>query len=213
MDDLVFLKHLDIIAYTNVKEDTNFITNILPGMKNKNVYNHTQGKYFVGFPLQMKQNEFNTVTENTPFYDHNTVGTVRFLDEKWVKEFCPLPFILSIKSSEGRKMNIPTFTKNKIEEEMRELRKIHCTHVYKYHCEISMEQKFCNVVMTKKTIHSDIPYEIMKADNITKKWLYETVVGLHNYEAWYRDVMDPKQTDKVFFVTCCISSKIMFTRI
>ncbi len=208
MDDLVFLKHLDKIAYMNVKEDKSFITNILPYMKNNNVYNDTQDIYFVGFPVHLKQNEFSTITENTPFYDQNTVGTVRFLDERWVTKFCPTPFILNIKSSVGRKMTIPLFTKNLIQQEMGELRKIHCTHVYKYHCKISMAQKFCNVVMTKKTIHNDIPYEIMKADNITKNWLYETVVGLHGCEAWYRDVMDPKKTDKVFPLPVASVAKI-----
>ena len=85
MDDLVFLKHLDKVVFMNVTEDTNFIQKILPDMVNKNVYNPTQDRYFVGFPVNTNTNENSAVTQNTPFYDHNTVGTVRFLDEKWVK--------------------------------------------------------------------------------------------------------------------------------
>ena len=57
---------------------------------------------------------------------------------------------MTIKANLGRQTRIPDSTKNKIDTEMRELRKLHCTHVYKYHCEITMEQKFCNAAMTKK---------------------------------------------------------------
>ena len=81
---------------------------------------------------------------------------------------------------------------------MRKLRKLYCTHVYKYHCEITMEQKFCNAVIKRKMNKRSKPYEIIKADNITDQWLFETAVGLHNCHDWYRDVMDPKKTDQVF---------------
>ena len=120
MDDLVFLKHLDKVVFMNVTEDTQFIENILPDMVNKNVYNTTQDNYFVGFPVQTNTNDNSAVTQNTPFYNNNTVGTVRFLDEKWVKEFYPTPYIVSIKSNLERKTRIPDSTKNKIDTEMRE---------------------------------------------------------------------------------------------
>ena len=135
MDDLVFLKHLDKVVFMNVTEDTKFIENILPDMVNKNVYNTTQDNYFVGFPVQTNTNDNRSVTQDTPFYDENTVGTVRFLDEKWVEEFFSKDYIDSMKSNLGRKMSIPESTKYMIITEMIELRKLHCTHVYKYHCE------------------------------------------------------------------------------
>ena len=198
MDDLVFLKHLDKVVFMNVTEDTQFIENILLDMVNKTVYNTTQDNYFVGFPVQTNINDNRSVTQNTPFYDENTVGTVRFLDEKWVEEFFSKDYIDSMKSNLGRKMSIPESTKYMIITEMRELRKIHCTHVYKYHCEKTMKQKFCNAVIKRKINNRSKPYEIIKADNITDQWLYETAVGLHNCHDWYRDVMDPKKTDQVF---------------
>ena len=36
----------------------------------------------------------------------------------------------------------------------------------------------------------------MYADIISMKWLYYTAVVLHNFEAWYNDVMDKKKQIK-----------------
>ena len=80
---------------------------------------------------------------------------------------------------------------------MTRLRELHCTHVYKFTCEITMEQKFCNVIVSERKDRND-PYTYMKEDIITKEWLYETAVGLNNCQSWYDNVMDPTKTNEVF---------------
>ena len=80
---------------------------------------------------------------------------------------------------------------------MNELRKLHCTHVYKFTCDISMEQKFCNVIMTEKKNCKE-SFTHTKENIITKEWLFDTAVGLHGCQGWNDTVMDPKKINQVF---------------
>ena len=199
LDDLVFLKHLNQIAYVDSETYPKFKREILNVVSNKGAYVAAiEKKYFVGFPSTAKRPSPKTAKNNTPEYDLDTVGTVRFLEEKWVEKHCPAVFIMKLKRQQNRKMKIPDSTRNEILDEMKELRRMHCTHIYKYTCDITLEAKFCNAVVGKKTKASDNSLIPMKGDIITKDWLYETAVELHGCQQWFNQVMDPKTTNSFF---------------
>ena len=200
LDDLVFLKHLNFISYVNSDTYPNFQRDILDVVTNKAAFVPSiQKEYFVGFPSNAKKSGTKTSeSTDTPAYDLDTVGTVRFVDEKWIDKNCAAAFRLRLTNSPNRKMKIADSTRNAILNEMKELRRMHCTHVYKYTCEVTLEPKFCNAVKGKKNKSSDNSLVAMKGDIITKEWLYETAVVLNGSAQWFNEVMDPKKTNTFF---------------
>ena len=111
---------------------------------------------------------------------------------------CHKKFILQLKEKPNRAHPIPEYVKNRILEEMQRLRTLHITHVYKYTCETTLKQKYCNAVMVKKKKGTTNSFQYMKGDVITEKWLYDTAVGLHGCQDWYDSVVDKRVTNKVF---------------
>ena len=91
-DDLIFLKHLDSIAYidTDKMSQADFNDMVLNKVKNLEVYNTLIQNYWVGFPSEDTSDESEEEkplpTSNTPLYDHDSEGSVRFLDQEWVKK-------------------------------------------------------------------------------------------------------------------------------
>ena len=89
------------------------------------------------------------VTADTPCYDHETKGAIRYLEPKWIEVICKKPFIQSLKENVNRALPVPNLTKASILAEMAHLLSIYCIHVYKFTCKQTMKQKFCNAIMTK----------------------------------------------------------------
>ena len=209
IDDLVFLKHLDSIMYVDCDTFRNFRGEILNKVKNKDAYGRWERKYYVGFPdpdqnkKALKKYYASDSTQeaitNTPEYDTHTIGSIRFLNEAWVDKNCTAAYKISLSKNTNRKQKIQTFTRNKITNEMTKLREMHCTHIYKFTCPVSLEHKFCNAVMNMKRGKTSSDALIaMKGDIITSEWLYEVAVTMHNNHSWYRSVMDPKVTNQFF---------------
>ena len=172
LDDLIFLKHLSAIGYINVNSFYNFEKKLLPTVTNKDAYKSNQNIYFIGYPANNKKRNVGKHLRNKGEYDQNTSGSVRFLEEKWVEKYCPPDYVKRLKEEENRTKIIPTTTKNEIIEEMKRLRELHCTHVYKFTCEITMERTFCNVVVSEKKDRNN-PYTYMKEDIITNIKIYK----------------------------------------
>ena len=129
---------------------------ILKVTKNIDVYNNNIHNYYVGFPSDVEDDQEDDqnspmVTANTPCYDHETKGTVCFLERKWIEVNYKKTFIQSLKQNINRVLPIPNFTIALIVAEISQLRSIYCTHVYKFTCKQTMEQKFCNTIITKKS--------------------------------------------------------------
>ena len=55
------------------------------------------------------------------------------------------------------------------------------THVHKYKCPTTLKTKYCNAIFNKKgnKEKTKISITIMKGDEISLKWLYNTAVGLN----------------------------------
>ena len=109
-------------------------------------------------------------TANTPYYDHETKGTLRFLEIKWIEVNCKKACIQSLKQNVNRALPISNFTKVLILAEMVHLRSIYCTYVYKFTCKQTLEQQFCNTIMTKKTKRTTKSFTFIFSDIISKKW-------------------------------------------
>ena len=105
--------------------------------KNINVCSNVIHNYYDDIPFDVKdvqEDNPNTpmVTANTPCYDHETKGTARFLESKWIEVNCKNKCIQSLKQNVNRALPIPNFTKSLILAEMAYVRRIHCTHIYKF---------------------------------------------------------------------------------
>ena len=135
---------------------------------------------------------------NSPIYDRKSEGYVRFLDPKWIKEHCQNKFIVQLKYNINRALTVTDYVKEGIQRNMTYLRNLHCTHVYKFTCKKTLEQKFCTTIMTKKKKSTTQSFEYMFGNEIKKEWLYEVAVKLHQCLYWYDIVMDPKVSNKVF---------------
>ena len=109
------------------------------------------------------------MTANIPCYDHETKGTVRFLDPKWIEVNCKNECIQSLKQNGNRTLPIPNFSKASILAEIPHLRSIHCTYVYNFNCKQIMEEKFCNTVMTKRTKRTTKSFTYIFGDIVSKK--------------------------------------------
>ena len=142
--------------------------------KNINVCSNVIHNYYEDIPFDVKdvqEDNPNTpmVTANTSSYDHETKGTVRFLESKWIEVNCKKLFIQSLTQNVNIALPIPNFTKTSILAEMIYLGRIHYTHVYKFTCKQAIEQKFCNAIMTKKTNSTTKSFTFMYDDIISKK--------------------------------------------
>ena len=127
---------------------------ILKVMKNVDVYCNVIHNYYVVFPTDVENDQkddpnTHIVTANTRCYDHETKGTIYFLEPKLIETNCEKEFIQSLKLNVNRALLIPNFTKASILAETAHQRRIHCTLVYKFTCKQTIEQKFCNAIMTK----------------------------------------------------------------
>ena len=116
------------------------------------------------------------------------------------QRFLQHAFVTRLHSNADQRLVIPKFTKDAIIEEMNYLRSIHCTYVHKLTCPKTMQQKFCNAIMTNKLQNKTAKkkFEKMLGDIVTEEWLYGTAVGLHGCSDWFNDVMDQRKTNQVF---------------
>ena len=111
-------------------------------------------QYWVGFPSEaiINENEKDKTyqTSNDSFYDHDTEGSVRFLDQEWVKQKCEKEYFVQLKQKPNKTHPIPGYMKNSILGEMQRLCSLHCAHVYKCICKMTLKQKFYNTLPVKK---------------------------------------------------------------
>ena len=174
---------------------------VLDKVKIAEVFNESTKQYQVGFPsyviIDENEEDRPLPTYKTPLYDHETKGSVCFLDQEWVKK-CEKEYILQLKQQLNRTHPIPDYVEHSILSEMQRLCSLHHTHVYKYNCKMTLKQKFGDALLEKKNKGTTSSFQYMKGDIITKKQLYDTVVVLHGCQKWYDDVMDKKVTNKVF---------------
>ena len=81
-------------------------------VKNVCVYSNVMRNYYVGFPSDTKDDVKDDpitpmVTVNTLCFDHKTIGTVGFLEPKWIEVNCKKPYISSLKQNTNRALPIP----------------------------------------------------------------------------------------------------------
>jgi len=64
-----------------------------------------------------------------------------------------------------------------------------------------LKTKYCNAIINKKG-NNDIEdsVTVMKGDEITEEWLYQTAVGLNKCQEWYDEVTDPTIINETFEV-------------
>ena len=120
-------------------KDTEFKTNILNKASNHKVYYPIQATYYVGFPSVAKRDSKQKgsqgkqiISENTPVYEQRKKDQYNQYNQY---DFCNKPFVTKLQSNANRRLIIPKFPKDAIIEEMKNLRSIHCTHVYKFACQ------------------------------------------------------------------------------
>jgi len=84
---------------------------------------------------------------------------------------------------------------------MRALLAKNVTLVHKYKCPTTLKTKYCNAIFNKK---GNKDYEssitIMKVDEISLEWLYQTAVGLNMCQQWFDNVTDPSVNNRTFEV-------------
>ena len=95
---------------------------------------------------------------NTPFYDNYPEGSVRILDQDWVKQKCETKITVQLKQKPNRALPIPDYVTNSISEEIQRLCSLHCTHVYKYTCRTTLKQNYCYAVLIKKKMGTNKPF-------------------------------------------------------
>ena len=77
---------------------------VLGKVNNAEVFNESKKHYWVGFPSEGIINEIvkskTHQSSNTPFYNHDTEGSVGFLDQEWVKQKCEKNVFYSLNKSQ-----------------------------------------------------------------------------------------------------------------
>merc|ERR1712127_540777 len=95
---LIFLKYFHSITFMEKMQLQKKINDlVLNSVKNIDIYNEEIKNYWVGFPKKEKNDTVSTDnanneasdSSNTPLYDkesEETEGSVRFLDDDWIKQ-------------------------------------------------------------------------------------------------------------------------------
>ena len=85
-DNLIFLTNLDLIEYIDRDKisEEDFNDKSLDKVKGTEEFNKSTKQYWVGFPsdviIDENKQENSFPASNTPFYDHDSEGSVRFMD-------------------------------------------------------------------------------------------------------------------------------------
>ena len=108
---------------------------------------------------------------------------------------------MKVKLQLNRVQLLPTKTLMKIKDDMKTLAAKNVTHVHKYRCPTTLKTKYCNAILNKKGDNDKKDnVTIMKGDEITEEWLYQTAVGLNKCQQWYDQVTDPTLINETFEV-------------
>ena len=104
-----------------------------------------------------------------------------------------------MQTSKNRIFDMSKFTLSKIKKEMKKLCENNVTHIHKYKCPTTYKTKYCNAIPNKTgTANTEDTFSIMKEDDITEEWLFQTAVGLNNCKQWYTEVTDKSKCDETF---------------
>ena len=155
--------------------------------------NEDEKFYYIDFPEKTGQKTVATNRKHT--------GDIRILEYEWIRENCNKPFIVKVNNQVNRTQPVPNKTLQNIKKEMKKLSAKNVTHVHKYVCPTSLKTKYCNAIINKKG-NKDLENSvtIMKGDQITEDWLYQTAVGLNECQQWFNEVTDPAVNNRTFEV-------------
>ena len=189
-DDMIFLDKLAMIGCYESKNDK--FKSLIPRIYNKKVISQHDQLYYVGFPQEANKDA--TGTGKSSSY-------IRIVEYEWINIYCNPGFVMRLKKEKNRALILPNPTKKRIKEEMRSLAAKNVTHIHKYKCPTTLTTKYCNAIFNKRGKRNSGPsITIMKGDEISLKWLYNTAVGLNNCQQWYDHVTDPSVNNKTFEV-------------
>ena len=165
-DDMIFLDKLAMIGCYESKNDK--FKSLIPRIYNKKVISQHDQLYYVGFPQEANKDA--TVTGKSS-------SLIRIVEYEWIIIYCNTGFVMRLKKEKNRALILPNPTKKRIKEEMRSLAAKNVTHVHKYKCPTTLTTKYCNAIFNKRGKGTSGPsITIMKVDEISLKWIYNTAV-------------------------------------
>ena len=201
-DDLIFVNNLRSIRF--VKQTTlndRKFEELKQEVSNPGTLNRWTDHFWIGYVDVERNDEEND--EWILFKKGMGAGAARVLQWKWLKENLETSFIRTIKDGQGRAVRLPAPALKTIRDDIVAMRAKNITHIYKYTCPTTYEIKFCNAIEIRnnrkaRNATQRAQYEAIKTDIVTREWLYMTAVKLNNCEEWFKEVIDPKTTDKYF---------------
>ena len=184
------MKKIAFVDVNKITEDK--VSSIMNEVTNERVYNTYENEYFTGYP-DIKQN-----------YDKSTPQALRgskiFISLDRMKEYLTNKLIASLRKNNNRKLPIPKASLKNIQNDMKKLSATNISHVHKYIDQTTKRVKFWNAISCKNgdKNRTEIGYEIIHGDEITKDWLYKTAVTHNKCLTWYLKVVDKDTIDDTF---------------
>ena len=144
------------------------------------------------------------MSEEEKYMNEYTSPTMRFVNEEWIDRVLGMNFRLRLIGNCGSMFQLSKKQKKQLSKHMQALAKVEVTHVHKYLCKTTLQQKFCNAIPNKQRVtrisrsNRSQTYEFIYKDQIPTEWLYDNTVRLNNCKDWFDNVMDTKVCNVTF---------------